>query len=296
MTLEFESVDSVLARPEIEPDWLINGLMVRGCASLVFAPEGCYKTTILLDMAAHIAGGKKDFLGFGIPSPGPVLYFFLEGGPKRLTTRLKAMPSYRAGIPIRFCSNISLRTAADWEWFESAVKDFGAVLVILDPLLSIGWSGDMNDNQSAGEFMRKLDGVGQRTRAAIALTNHRGKPSHAETQYPNPEREAHAYLGAQALSALADSRIVILRGKHRDCTFVSLPGKDTEPQAFRLQLAEDGRYLIRSNSRGPIPDTLSAIEKAMGLNICNVCGEISSDTDHYQHAKPETVSVRRKVV
>lgn len=75
---DFLSVDQINSLPGID-DWLVEGLLTEDGLGLVTGRPGTGKTQLTLQLAADLATGRDDFVGFALPAkPKKVLYLSLE--------------------------------------------------------------------------------------------------------------------------------------------------------------------------------------------------------------------------
>lgn len=62
-----------------DPKWLVEGLVIEQGLGFIYGPPGCGKSFIALDLAFHIASGRKEWWGRPIQHFGPVIYISSEG-------------------------------------------------------------------------------------------------------------------------------------------------------------------------------------------------------------------------
>lgn len=134
----------VVAMPlsQIEPeptDWLWAGRIAIGCLNLLSGREGIGKSTVGYQLAADVTRGKLEGHYFGQPKP-VIIGATEDSFPKTIIPRLLAAGAdmdkvFRVDVAQHgVITELDLPT--DVVGFEQMVRETGAVLVLLDPLIS----------------------------------------------------------------------------------------------------------------------------------------------------------------
>lgn len=194
-------IADALEEPAPDIAWLIKDLLPVQAILLLAAFGGLGKTTLLVMLFACLAAGR-DFLGFHVPQPVPVLYLIAEGARHVFLDRVrvalarlgldpKALPLWVT--PREFTPEIGAA-------IEAFIEKTGARLVALD---TVGLFHDGDEN-SASDFKAKvvkpLRGIMTRHDVSFVLVSHEGKPS-------QERKGRHRVRGTSAL--VDDSDIAI---------------------------------------------------------------------------------------
>jgi RecA-family ATPase len=86
---------SRLTFPASRDDWLIEGLWAKEAVGCIGgAPKSC-KTWLALEMALAVASGKPCLGRFAVKTPGPVLVYCAEDGPRAVQARVAGLATPR---------------------------------------------------------------------------------------------------------------------------------------------------------------------------------------------------------
>lgn len=205
--------------------WLWDRRIVLGGLTLLAGREGLGKSTVAVDLAAHVTNGTLD--GEHKGEPRSVIYVHTEDARDyTVVPRLIA-----AGADLDRVIFVDMMTATDAGDAESpivlptdvsalaeTVAEHGAVLVVLDAATSVIDSrldGD-RDRQMRQGLEAIARGVGERTGAAVLGIVHFGKRESADT--------GKLILGSIAWSQVARSVLAVARDDETQELVVS-PGK-----------------------------------------------------------------------
>jgi DNA repair protein RadA/Sms len=175
-----------------------------GGLTILEGDAGSGKSTVLYDIAARLTTGR--------PMPGAtqpsttagVVFLQAEDNPARtILPNLKACggdPSQilvlnRAGGSFR-----SLRLPDDAQEIETAIKEIGAALVVIDPLTDFA-NFNLNDDRAVRAGLRPLVTIAERNDVAVVLVRHLRKTEHKSA--------LHRGAGSIAIAALARSVLVV---------------------------------------------------------------------------------------
>ena len=172
-----------LPEEAVVPDELIEGLLVKGTATLLYGDSNSGKTFYALALAASVAEGKAAF-GRQVEQSG-VLYLASES-PASITLRLQAIKKHhgykldRLAIvkkPLRFGS-----TDADADNIIALATEqrerLGSVgLIVADTLSRMADGCEENSSTAMTGVMTRFERVAEETGAAVLIIHHNGKDS-----------------------------------------------------------------------------------------------------------------------
>jgi hypothetical protein len=163
----------------VEVDWLVPDLIAFGYCTLVSSPGGSGKSFMLWDVAAKASRGER-VCGDPLDAPVTTLLCYLEGRRSDPREQLEASDAAPGGVLVLTQSSaFDLALADD---LEAAIVEHGAKLVIVDTLLKAAPTIDENSYGETTSVLSPLDGVADRTGAAIVLLHHDRKGGQGEQE------------------------------------------------------------------------------------------------------------------
>lgn len=239
LTFQFTHADN-LANTEGAFDF-VEDLLTDGAASVIYGASNSGKTFFALDLAAHVATGRR-WQGKEVEQ-GAVLYIALEGT-QGAVNRIKAMKMRsilpEEGAPIYVCSSpVNLldlnHPAAITRMIQNVNTE--AILpvrfVIIDTMARAMAGGDENSGKDMGTAVKTIDVVRAETEAHICVIHHCGKDA------------AKGARGHSSLRAAIDTEIEIVHpegDKFRTATVVKQRDlAPIPPLCFSLDIVEVGR-------------------------------------------------------
>ncbi|AYD82050.1 DNA polymerase/primase [Mycobacterium phage Saguaro] len=204
------------------PEYIIDGLIEHGGLSSVIGAPGIGKSTVALDMACHIATGKR-WQGRRTLKTR-VLYLPGEGlaGAVQRLRAWEAEHNIDLGDDLLLGNGIILVNAVNEAWGEIAayISRQGIGLVIFDTFARMSAGLEENSATDVGRAVRRFDKLKELTNAGVCVVHHTGKHT------PEVAR------GSSALNGALDSELLV-----RDATWDTqqiadadgrLPGKPIE--------------------------------------------------------------------
>jgi hypothetical protein len=179
--LDIEDLGALLDRVDNAPAprYLIEGVMAEGDHGMLAAEFKAGKTWAENDLAISVASGTA-WLGIFETSPGPVLVFAGEGGPRKIARRFRAVCESRgidpATLPIRVCLRVPhLTSESAMALVEDEVAEHNPRLVIIDPLYLAARGARGADLYEMGAHLERIQVVCQRHGSALLLVHHWNK-------------------------------------------------------------------------------------------------------------------------
>jgi KaiC/GvpD/RAD55 family RecA-like ATPase len=151
--------------------WVAEGLLVRGCVTLLAGREGLGKSLFSLALAAGIITGD-DTGPFPASTAGRVMVVDGENGESEIHRRLRALglgPEAEENL-VMFGTEASdlLNRLQD---IEREIERERPALVILDSLRTL-WAGSENDSAEVAPFIDGLRNLARRRDVAVLLLHH----------------------------------------------------------------------------------------------------------------------------
>lgn len=199
--IALNSAEAILDTAYLIKNWLGSGTM-----SVIFGPSNVGKTFVALDLAMHVAAGKK-WRGYRV-NGGPVLYIAAEGG-SGVINRVAALrlehPEFADALFTLLPTALDLHSEADAQAICDMLDEPPA-LIVVDTLARSMGEGDENSTKDMGAFVRNCDLLRQKTGAHVLVVHHSGKD------------ETRGARGAYALKAALDTEIRITSEREIVCT------------------------------------------------------------------------------
>ncbi|WP_304024414.1 AAA family ATPase [Desulfovibrio piger] len=195
--IHLETAAGILSTPPVA--WRVKGILPAQGVAVVFGASGSGKSFVMLDLAAHIALGRRWF-GCRVKEAS-VVYVNLEssGG---LRTRLEAWEKeYEQSYPrdVQFVRE-RLRLMDDVEALANVSPDGG--VVIIDTLHAAAPDLDENSSQDMGLIIEAATRLQTRTDGLVVLVHHSGKD------------QGRGARGHYSLTADADAVLEVEREKN----------------------------------------------------------------------------------
>lgn len=176
--------------------WVLAPDLLRGEVTVLASPGGAGKSSFAIATCIAAVTGTSLLLKRVSGGPKRVLYINAEDCRDEMTRRIWAA-AIRHSVPEAALSTLALLGADDWQVhrlcflnsdrhgqtlnqsafdaLDGFVCDSKAEIVVLDPLIAMCGTGNMNDNAVMGTVMRSLKLIAQRNRAAFLVLHHTRK-------------------------------------------------------------------------------------------------------------------------
>lgn len=209
-----ERLGDLLAKPEVSPDYLVDGLLVRGTVSALVAKPKVGKSTLARLLCLAVATGKE-FLGRST-GQGACIYLALEERKEEITADFRAM-----GADGTEAIDIHADTAPAGaiSALVGLVRNQRPALVVIDPLFRLAHIRDEKAYAEVYAALGPLIDTARETGTHILVTHHSGKAQKADA-IDRP-------LGSTALGGAVSTLIVLTRSdSYRSVQTVQRIGAD----------------------------------------------------------------------
>jgi hypothetical protein len=180
--LPIENLATLLARVDgaPTPKYLVRPVIAEGEYGMFAAEFKAGKTWAMADLAVSTASGTPWFGIFDVETPGPVLLFAGEGGPRKIARRFRAVCRSRgvdpATLPIRVCMRVPhLTSEAAMALVADEIERHQPVLVIVDPLYLAARGARGSDLYEMGAHLEAIQVICQRHGCALLISHHWNK-------------------------------------------------------------------------------------------------------------------------
>ncbi len=188
-----------------------------------------FKTRLTINMGLTIAHGM-DFLGRKT-TRRKVLYVNLELKRETFARRLQAIAKkLDIAIDRRWFCHLPLRGELAGLTVNGIVtriitvaKEFGATVVIIDPLFKLNTEGEENSSRDQTLFCNELDRITTKGRCTAIFNNHSGKGNQSE------KHPLDVIRGSSAKSGDLDAAIVLRKHEVADCFRMDLVHRELAP-------------------------------------------------------------------
>lgn len=161
------------------PDWLVDGLLVRGETSMIFGESGTYKSFVALGLGYAIATGQP---WHGRPvRQGAVVYIPAEGrhGMRARAAAWRQHHAFAGRAPLGFTSGAvllndpnALRVAC--VELDAFTREHGPLALIIADTLARNNGADENDNTAMGQVLANAVALATRYGCAVLFVHHSG--------------------------------------------------------------------------------------------------------------------------
>jgi len=170
----FITLAELLARPEEEHPWLLEGMLPHGGTSLVVAKPKVGKSSMAQGLAVAVAGGTP-FLGRQTLQ-GPVLYLAFEEKDSEVANHFRAM---HLGVDTTLPIHMHFGQAPPDQFaaLKLDVAQYQPVLIIIDTLAYFMHANDFNDYAQVFAAMKQVMPIARESGAHLMCMFHAGKNS-----------------------------------------------------------------------------------------------------------------------
>ena len=227
------------ARPNLEANDFVEGMLTTGSMSVIYGPSNCGKTFFVIDLALHVAWGRT-WRG-RIVDQGAVVYLSLEGA-QGVQNRMNAfalhhncgpLPFVAMPKPVNLLNNDADIEAVIWlVQYVAAKTGLPVRMIIIDTLSRAMAGGNENSSEDMTALIGNCDKIRAATDAHVCIVHHSGKD------------EARGARGHSSLRAATDTEIEIKRDPEVTRSMVRVAKqRDLEacdPFAFALKAVQLG--------------------------------------------------------
>jgi archaellum biogenesis ATPase FlaH len=166
-------VGAMVDTPPPEVPWIVDGVAVRGCLTLVAGREGVGKSLLTMALAVGVLRGED--VGPFATKRGRVLVIDGENGATEIHRRLRAL-----SVTLDVADRLAMyETEAadllnDLTEIEAAIVDETPDLVVIDAFRTL-WAGKENESDAAAPVINALRNLAARHECGIILLHHAGK-------------------------------------------------------------------------------------------------------------------------
>lgn len=220
------SVSELMALQFPEVEFVVDGVLVAGSATLLTGREKSGKGLLALDLAASVCLGQP-FLGRSV-AEGPVIYCALEEHARTIRSRLSQRLGGRTDLPlyvVRLDGSVEdeafvLENPESISALTEMILELQPVLVIIDTLRE-AHSGREDISDDMAPRLRPIRAIAHQLETCIVVTHHASKMSGASR-------------GSTAIRASFDDEIVFTRNE------------DISDEVMRGTLKAEGRNLPKN--------------------------------------------------
>lgn len=251
-------------------DWVVQPFFERGTLSNMYGPGKVGKSTMLADIAAHVARGES-WAGQRT-AQGRVLWVDLEQGPRRLARTFRELDASAAerievwselGDPPKISS------------LRETIVSLEPTLVIIDSLSKLCRVEEDNGNGEWQKALAPLEKLARSQRAAIVVIDHdrKGEGTHGR-----------AMRGASSKLAAFDAAIHVQRGATPTSRKLEMVSREIGDFSFVVDRTADGYRA--STGKEKVNQVLSALQsqneavsvKVLHAHLKSLGYEISEET------------------
>lgn len=161
-------ITDLMKMPDVEPEWLVHGLLLKEGTSLFVAKPKVGKTTVARCSAAAVARGE-DFLDRKVQK-APVLYLSLEDGESLVRSHFKALGS-DAGISFFF----GMPPPDPFPDLRRLISEKRPGLVVIDTVAKFVHIKDYKDYGEVSHLMQNFQNLAREYGCHVMLIHHAPK-------------------------------------------------------------------------------------------------------------------------
>lgn len=213
--MQFVSLGSLWDSGEVQPSWIVRGLVMDAAVVAVAGEPKTTKTWGCLDMLLSVASGTRAFGRFETGKPRTVAAFLAEDHAASAKTRLGALCAGKqlAAAAVRERVHLICRGRLDVtdpgqraELVEALLSlPERPALVALDPLVNVARMEDENSSRCVTEAMNGLRAVRDEVGCSVLFVHHMTKGGASS----NARRAGQNMRGSSAIHGAVDGGIYL---------------------------------------------------------------------------------------
>jgi hypothetical protein len=219
--LVFTRIGELLAEPEPQHEWLVDGLLPAGGFVVLVGKPKTGKSTLARNLCKAVAQGEP-FLGRAT-QPGRVLYLALEEKRSQVRSHFRSLgvvPDADLGV------FVGANPADGFAQLSAALEAEPAALVVIDPLFRFIRVRDGNDYAQMVEALNPLLDLAHKSGACVLVTHHAPKGERLDIDSP---------IGSTAISGAPDTVMILRRTeRYRTLSSVQRVGEDLPETVVEL--------------------------------------------------------------
>ncbi|EPR09776.1 hypothetical protein M527_06515 [Sphingobium indicum IP26] len=195
------------AKPNLEANDFVEGLLTSSAMSVVYGPSNCGKTFFILDLALHVSWGRQ-WRGRDVEQ-GAIVYLSLEGA-QGIQNRMAAfkrhykiegrLPFVAMPKPVNLLDDdADIAAVIQLVHHVAEASGFPVRMVIVDTLSRAMAGGNENSSEDMTALIGNCDRIRSATDAHVCIIHHSGKD------------EARGARGHSSLRAATDTELEIKR-------------------------------------------------------------------------------------
>lgn len=250
------------ATTDVKPTtWLIDGILPTGVCSMLGAEMKSGKTWLLCDMAVACACGKP-WLGTYETRMARSIIFSPESSPAKLHRRLQRIcwgydvhpREIQGSLAVINVRSINLLDNDEWGALNHTIREWGADLIILDPLINLNMAGIDENSAEMMQLMTNIRAL-QRDENTIMVAHHVGKAWRNHSSFM-------ALRGHSSIGGWADGLIHVIRpSEDQPERVVRILHRDEEESTGKFGFTIDDMALDdRQRVQYQVADGLSAMK------------------------------------
>ena len=229
-------IEDYLTLPRNSSTWLVKDLIPTSGSGLIYGVAKTGKSAAAIQLACALSGGAKEWLGFEIPTHGPVVYIQLDTPRSTWSLRWEALPK----VGVKYDpDNLLLADRESLDFFpfdilqpqhtgylRSLIQPIKPIAVFIDTLRKVH-SGEEDNSSVMSNVVSNL--IGAVHPAALILISHSRKP--------NFERGHDLMSDHRGSSSVTGEMDGILKMTHNKLHY---GGRNIEEAAIRLEREDTG--------------------------------------------------------
>lgn len=231
-------LDSIRREPPPPVDWIVEGLVSRGDATLLAGREGMGKSLLAAAFSAAIGRGGGTVAGMRCQGEGVVIVD-AENGQREISRRVHALEIGSAGVTYFDVAGRNFDLLEDADELHAAVSSRAPALLVLDSLRTL-WNGD---EYLPREGSRVANAIAQLARACDCGVLVLHGVSRQSGEYSGNTALGHGVQHVFTLQRSREDRAQRLLRSHK-------ARPDGEPADRSLRIERDGDRVVFVEPRG----------------------------------------------
>jgi hypothetical protein len=237
----YTSIGDLINQPDIQLEWIIDGLLFKGGLSIIVGGPKVGKTTLIRQLEKNVLRGES-FLGRKV-CKGSIMHFSFDE--KARTAKEHYL---KLGLTKDDPMSLHFGIAGNSNYLKELEEDllrYKPTLVVIDTLFDMVNADDVNNYAVIKRALSYFNTLAERTNSHIMFIHHQNKPNANFST-----SSGHSILGSTAIFGSVDCCIILEQAPNSERRSLAVKGRGVKSTA-KIYISFDAVKMVYRLEDGP---------------------------------------------